>query len=124
MNLHDLSDEELIYRRAQANSPDGIQQFKDWCHKHGRDYGTTLGSITYIMANRFTSRIGERKVLVGSHPKTECCGYECSVNIPYPVMWNPFNKVVQCHNCGSVYEARAALAQVEKLSDAVNKQTS
>ena len=21
-------------------------------------------------------------------------------------MWNPFNKVVQCHNCGMVYEPK------------------
>jgi hypothetical protein len=38
------------------------------------------------------------------HPKTLCCGYEAKTALPYPVMWNPFNKVVQCHNCGHVFE--------------------
>ena len=37
------------------------------------------------------------------HPPTECCNYICPVSIPYPVMWNPYNKVVQCHNCGHVF---------------------
>lgn len=35
--------------------------------------------------------------------KTQCCDYEPSSGIPYPVFWNPFNGVVQCHNCGTVY---------------------
>ncbi len=43
------------------------------------------------------------KDLVLSHPPTLCCHYRCRADVPYPVMWNPFNKVVQCHNCGQVY---------------------
>lgn len=35
-----------------------------------------------------------------NHPTTLCCGYTCSTDLPYPVMWNPGNKVIQCHNCG------------------------
>ncbi len=35
--------------------------------------------------------------------KTICCNYESSSNVPYPVFWNEFNKVVQCHNCGEIY---------------------
>lgn len=35
--------------------------------------------------------------------KTQCCNYEAPEGIPYPVMWNQFNKVVQCHNCGEIY---------------------
>lgn len=31
-----------------------------------------------------------------------CCGYKAKLN-GYPVMWNQFNKVVQCHNCGNVW---------------------
>lgn len=34
--------------------------------------------------------------------RVECCGYEL-VDKDHPVYWNPFNKVVQCHNCGTVY---------------------
>ena len=36
--------------------------------------------------------------------KTKCCNYNPPKDQPYPVMWNPYNKVVQCHNCGTVYE--------------------
>ena len=34
--------------------------------------------------------------------KTQCCNYEIDNEKP-PVMWNEFNNVVQCHNCGQVY---------------------
>lgn len=37
------------------------------------------------------------------HPPTPCCNYVCSTENAYPVMWNPFNGVVQCHNCGEAY---------------------
>jgi uncharacterized Zn finger protein len=37
--------------------------------------------------------------------KTPCCGYEID-NARPPVMWNEFNGVVQCHNCGHVYVPR------------------
>ncbi len=40
------------------------------------------------------------------HLPIECCNYSCPTNIPYPVMWNPFNKVVQCHNCGQVWQPK------------------
>lgn len=38
-----------------------------------------------------------------AHPPTECCNYSAPITLPYPVMWNKFNKVVQCHNCGHVW---------------------
>lgn len=41
--------------------------------------------------------------LMTYHPTTLCCGYAASLDRPYPVMWNEFNKVVQCHNCGHQY---------------------
>lgn len=34
--------------------------------------------------------------------KTQCCNYPIDDKRP-PVMWNEFNGVVQCHNCGHVY---------------------
>ena len=40
-----------------------------------------------------------------SHPPTPCCNYEAELSNAYPVFWNPFNSVVQCHNCGHQYEA-------------------
>jgi hypothetical protein len=46
-----------------------------------------------------------------------CCGYiDASA-----IKWNPFNGVVQCHNCGQTYAAlRAALEQPERtLTDEV-----
>jgi uncharacterized Zn finger protein len=39
-----------------------------------------------------------------THPSTECCGYTADIKNPYPVYWNEFNKVVQCHNCGHVFK--------------------
>jgi hypothetical protein len=41
----------------------------------------------------------------GCHPKTQCCGYEAPKSQPYPVYWNPHNKVVQCHNCGTIFSS-------------------
>ncbi len=32
-----------------------------------------------------------------------CCDYEVQEGAIGPVYWNPYNKVVQCHNCGQVY---------------------
>lgn len=32
----------------------------------------------------------------------KCCGYYD----PSVVKWNPFNKVIQCHNCGHIYEPK------------------
>ncbi len=37
------------------------------------------------------------------HYKTECCNYRGSIRLPYPVMWNEWNKKVQCHNCGTIW---------------------
>ncbi len=34
---------------------------------------------------------------------TTCCGYVYDEPNGYPVFWNPFNMVVQCHACGHVY---------------------
>jgi NTP pyrophosphatase (non-canonical NTP hydrolase) len=42
--------------------------------------------------------------------KTKCCNYEIDPARPV-VMWNEHNGVVQCHNCGHVYEP--ALAGVD-----------
>ena len=38
-----------------------------------------------------------------SPPVVPCCSYVCDAGSDYPVMWNPYNKVVQCHNCGHIY---------------------
>ena len=34
-----------------------------------------------------------------------CCGYEYSDD-NYPVKWNEWNKVVQCHNCGQTWQPK------------------
>jgi hypothetical protein len=39
----------------------------------------------------------------GAAPDCLCCGYKINPLLPHPVMWNPFNKVVQCHNCGTIW---------------------
>ena len=36
--------------------------------------------------------------------KTPCCNYEPAIEGSYPVYYNSLNNVVQCHNCGLVYE--------------------
>lgn len=50
-----------------------------------------------------------------ARPKTECCGYVARSTSPYPVYWNPFNGVVQCHNCGHVFKPEP-LSQVAESS--------
>ena len=53
------------------------------------------------------------------HPPTECCNYSAPITIPYPVMWNEFNKVVQCHNCGHVWVPKCP--ELIAIAQAVNK---
>lgn len=63
------------------------------------------------------------------HPPTPCCGRQYPLTIPYPVCWNPFNKVVQCHSCGQLYAPKtvrveeAALAEFRKGLEAGAKCT-
>jgi hypothetical protein len=38
-----------------------------------------------------------------AHLPTPCCKYRAELSNAYPIFWNPFNKVVQCHNCGHQY---------------------
>lgn len=45
-----------------------------------------------------------------THHPTACCQYTCPIEIPHPVQWNPYNQVVQCHNCGHVYEPVRVIA--------------
>ena len=37
--------------------------------------------------------------------KTPCCDYDTSrdEHTKSVIMWNPYNRVVQCHNCGQIY---------------------
>jgi hypothetical protein len=45
--------------------------------------------------------------------KLPCCGYTDAS----AVKWNPFNRVVQCHNCGQTYSVKWALnkyAEIER----------
>jgi hypothetical protein len=56
---------------------------------------------------------------VKTHPKTPCCGYKAKADIPYPVFWNPFNKAVQCHNCGHVYCPESPNRTQIEMRDAV-----
>lgn len=54
----------------------------------------------------------EREELVKRLP---CCGYEDTS----AVMWNEFNGVVQCHNCGQQYAALSAQSQQEPAAEAI-----
>jgi hypothetical protein len=40
---------------------------------------------------------------VSENAKTECCAYEGNHD-DWPVKWNEWNRVVQCHICGKFYE--------------------
>ena len=42
-----------------------------------------------------------------------CCGYVFQKN-DYPVFWNPYNEVVQCHNCGEVYVPMTELVKAQE----------
>lgn len=52
---------------------------------------------------------------IDMHPKTECCGYESPTDTVYAVQWNPYNKVVQCHNCGHAFAPVDYRAKEEAL---------
>jgi len=58
----------------------------------------------------------------GFHPAQEkvapCCGYQYKDD-DYPVMWNPWNKVAQCHNCGETYVPRASAPAPDPGSEPV-----
>ena len=42
--------------------------------------------------------------------KLPCCGYEVTEGIGGPILWNPYNKVVQCHACGAIYNLTPRMA--------------
>jgi len=46
--------------------------------------------------------------------KTKCCQYEIDPARPV-VMWNEYNGVVQCHNCGHVYEPKIYGPELEGM---------
>ena len=50
-------------------------------------------------------------------PATPCCGYTPKKGVPWPVMWNQYNLLVQCHNCGEVYDPRDSRARPQLTPD-------
>jgi hypothetical protein len=64
----------------------------------------------------------EKAVEEKRHTKTPCCGYEWDMmKDSGPIFWNPYNSVVQCHNCGSAFvsipQAENAGAQFNQRLD-------
>ncbi len=59
--------------------------------------------------------------------KTPCCDYDTSRDgrTKSIIMWNPYNRVVSCHNCGTVFIAfdheEAAKKTREVLAQAVRE---
>ena len=49
-----------------------------------------------------------------THPPTPCCGYAGPMTITHPICWNPYNDVVQCHNCGHVYSPAPTTDAIEE----------
>ena len=49
--------------------------------------------------------------------KTKCCDY----HDPTAVQWNPFNEVVQCHNCGHVYMPKEYKEITQEAAESVNQ---
>jgi hypothetical protein len=106
--LHDLS---ALPKNIQ--SPEGIfgnpQSFDD---PHGV-FVTPQGMNTTYTGHPFCKKCGQSHWMYAecptppeptpSHPATPCCKYRAELSNAYPVFWNPFNKVVQCHNCGHQY---------------------
>lgn len=79
---------------TQIGGPDsGFEQHGTPVEPHG--IGKVMAEIEAAVEN----------VPTPSHPPTPCCNYRAELSNTYPVFWNPFNKVVQCHNCGHQYEA-------------------
>ncbi len=47
-----------------------------------------------------------------------CCGYDVGNGTVHPVYWNEFNKVVQCHSCGEIWEPRVIPAKKAEAENA------
>jgi uncharacterized protein YheU (UPF0270 family) len=72
----------------------------------GEVHGITSALMLFEKVVEICKRHGE-----GSHPKTDCCGYEAPKSLPYPVMWNKLHQVVQCHKCGRIFSPAASGSQ-------------
>lgn len=48
------------------------------------------------------------------HPATPCCRKRYPLTIPYPVQWNPYSKVVECHACGAIYTIQKPISTAEQ----------
>jgi protein-arginine kinase activator protein McsA len=74
---------EVIFRQAIAELESQEQNFCPRCGKRTNDIHTCTPP----------QRTEQEPV------KLPCCGYTDAS----AVKWNPFNRVVQCHNCGQTY---------------------
>ena len=45
---------------------------------------------------------------LGGSSVASCCGKEFE-DSNFPVYWNPYNKVVQCHACGMIWEPKVKI---------------
>jgi hypothetical protein len=56
--------------------------------------------------------------------KLPCCGYEVTEGHAGPILWNPYNKVVQCHACGAIYNLTPRMAySQDSVKTSVSKGT-
>ena len=79
------------------------------CEKHG-ETGEICPECDTETINRATSKSAPAPGLSDAPDNgavamaTSCCGYLPALSETYPVHWNPYNRVVQCHNCGTVWK--------------------
>jgi hypothetical protein len=86
------------------------------------DFNRRIGECTSKLVNHVPRRepTADRVEIQLHHPeptsavetKMPCCGYLTKQGQPTPIYWNPYNKVVQCHNCGQQF---APLTFIEKI---------
>lgn len=71
----------------------------------GVDWLKPVGVGTKLYAAPISQRESEMAAVIAAESQTQvvpCCGYQY-VDDNYPVYWNRFNGVVQCHNCGHTW---------------------
>ena len=71
---------------------------------HGDLYGVGWDRAQNKAEAALASQPKRKEQPIEETVEVPCCGYKASIN-DHPVKWNPWNKVVQCHNCGQIWEA-------------------
>jgi hypothetical protein len=101
----------MTYEQLRELSFPDLLSLLECTIKHAQEYAKGRDwspGATTMMPPPFLLEIGDFEILARFrneefHPPTSCCNYRVLKSLSYPVMWNEFNRVVQCHNCGHVF---------------------